>query len=122
VVELARSRREETLRQARIHFNEWRAARGKSLLPHRREPYVDHLQPIVLLAMNTGLRRNELLQLGWQDIDFEAKWLTVRGVSAKNGQTRRIPLNTEAHATLEAWRKLAKEGESRVSPGVGGVD
>jgi integrase len=112
--------REGTLREARIHFNEWRIARGKPALPPRHEPYADHLQPIVLLALNTGLRRSELFHLRWQDIDFEAKWLTVRGVSAKNGQTRRIPLNAEALSTLETWRKLAKDGESRVFPGVGG--
>jgi integrase len=53
-------------------------------------------------------------------IDFEAKWLTVQGVSAKNGQTRRIPLNAEALSILEAWQKLAKEGEPQVFPGVDG--
>jgi hypothetical protein len=46
--------------------------------------------------------------------DFEAKWLTVQGVSAKNGQTRRIPLNAEAFSTLETWRTLPKEGEPQV--------
>jgi integrase len=116
----ALSRREGTLREARTHFNEWRAARGKLPLPPRREPYADHLQPIVLVAMNTGLRRSELFHLRWEDVDFEAKWLTVQGVSAKNGQTRRIPLNAEALSTLETWRTLAKEGEPQVFPGVGG--
>jgi integrase len=57
-----------------------------------------------------------MFHLRWGDIDFEGKWLTVRGVSAKNGQTRRIPLNAEAHTTLDAWRKLAKDGEPRVFP------
>jgi integrase len=116
----ALSRREVTLRDARLHFSEWRAARGKPPLPPRRAPYADHLQPIVLIAMNTGLRRSELFHLRWEDIDFEAKWLTVQGVSAKNGQTRRIPLNAEALSIFEAWRKLAKEGEPHVFPGVGG--
>jgi integrase len=104
----------------KLHFNEWRAARGKLPPPPRREPYADHLQPIVLIAMNTGLRRSELFHLRWEDIDLEAKWLTVQGVSAKNGQTRRIPLNAEALAILEAWRKLAKDGEPQVFPGVDG--
>jgi integrase len=113
-------RREKTLREARVHFNEWRAARGRPLLPIRSEPYVDHLHPIVLLAINTGLRRSELFHLRWEDIDFETKWLTVRGASAKNGQTRRIPLNAEGHSTLEAWRELVKEDEPRVFPGAGG--
>lgn len=46
--------------------------------------------------------------------------ITLPLKSAKNGQTRRIPLNAEALATLETWRKLAKDGKPRVFPGVGG--
>ncbi|MGH8198919.1 MAG: tyrosine-type recombinase/integrase [Steroidobacteraceae bacterium] len=116
----ALSRRDESLRLARIRFNEWRAARHRRPLPLRGEPYADHLHPVVVVAMNTGLRRSELFHLRWEDIDLDARWLTVHGGTAKNGQTRRIPLNTEAHSTLQAWRKLAKEGEPRVFPGVGG--
>lgn len=116
----ALAKREESLRQARIRFNEWRAARGRSLLPPRSEPYADHLQPIVLVAMNPGLRRSELFHVRWEDIDLAAKWLTVQGANANNGQTRRIPLNAEAHVVLEAGRNIAKEAETRVFPGVGG--
>ena len=116
----ALSRRDESLRQSRIRFNEWRAARHRRALPLRGEPYADHLHPVVLVAMNTGLRRSELFHLRWEDVDLDARWLTVHGTTAKNGQTRRIPLNAEAQSTLQAWRRLSKEGETRVFPGVGG--
>ena len=112
--------REESLRQARIRFNEWRTARGRAMLPLRTGEYVDHLRPIVLLALNTGLRRSELFHLRWNDVDLSAKWLCVDGATAKNGQTRRVPLNAEALATLEAWRKQASDAEPRVFPGVCG--
>ena len=112
--------REESLRQARIRFNEWRTARGRHMLPLRTGEYVDHLRPIVLLALNTGLRRSELFHLRWKDVDLTAKWLSVDGATAKNGQTRRVPLNTEALTTLEAWRRQAPDTEARVFPGVGG--
>ena len=112
--------REESLRQARIRFNEWRTARGRSMLPLHTGEYVDHLRPIVLLALNTGLRRSELFHLRWKDVDLTAKLLSVDGATAKNGQTRRLPLNTEALATLEAWRIQASDAEPRVFPGVGG--
>lgn len=49
---------------ARRSANEWRAARKRPLLPEVPEgAYADHLTPAVLLAMNTGLRRGELLAL-----------------------------------------------------------
>ena len=86
--------REESLRQARIRFNEWLTARGQTTLPLRTQAYADHLRPLVLIALNTGLRRGELFHLRWEDLDLNAKWLRVDGATAKNGQTRRIPLNT----------------------------
>lgn len=65
--------------------------------------------------MNTGLRRGELLSLLWTDIDLEGKLLTVRGVTAKSGDTRHIPLNDEALTALKDWRLDSSEGE-RVFP------
>ena len=56
--------------------------------------------------LNTGLRRGEVLQLEWKDVDLEGKWITVSGAIAKNGQTRRMPLNAEAVAILQAWRQF----------------
>ena len=94
----ALSQREGILCEARIHFNEWRVARGKPALPPRREPYTDHRSSTAdraALGLHTGLRRSELGHLR-EDIYFEAKWLTVSGVSAKNGQARRIPLSAQA--------------------------
>ena len=62
------------------------------------------MRPIVLVALNTGLRRGEILQLEWKDVDLDGEWITVGGAIAKNGQTRRIMLNAEALAILQAWR------------------
>ena len=97
--------RERQLREARIRFNAWRVARGKAPLPNRDGDYLDHLRPLVLLAMNTGLRRGELLGLRWSAIDFQAKILTVVAETAKSGHTRRVPLNAEAFEVLSLWHK-----------------
>ena len=66
--------------------------------------YPDHLEPLTLVALNTGLRRGELLALVWGDVELPSARLTVRGTSAKTGLTRRIPLNAEAVRVLEQWR------------------
>jgi len=114
--------REAKLREARDRFNSWRAARGRQALPRRTEEFVDYLRPVVLVALNTGLRRGEILQLEWKDVDLDGKWITVSGAIAKNGQTRRMPLNAEAVALLQAWRQFRSRRASaaRVSPGSDG--
>jgi integrase len=97
--------REKKLRLERDRFNQWRSARGLSVFPPHVHEYVDHLHPIVLLALNTGLRRSELFHLKWKDVNLKTKWLVVVGRTSKNKQTRRVPLNREAVRLLDAWKK-----------------
>src|SRR5205823_1819498 len=59
----------------------------------------------VLLSMNTGLRRGELLKLRWSSIDFAHQLLTVEGPTSKTRQTRHVPLNDEAMSVLTRWRE-----------------
>jgi integrase len=114
--------RENGLRQARIRFNAWRVARGKRLLPEREGDYLDHLRPLVIVALNTGLRRGELLGLTWGSVNFSGKLLTVTAATAKSGHTRRVPLNREALEVLMAWhaRQGKPKSDALVFPGHGG--
>ncbi len=63
----------------------------------------DHLRPIVTLALNTGMRRGELLSLKWHDIDFQKGIIYL--LDTKNGDRREIPLNDLAKKTLVGVRK-----------------
>jgi len=103
--------RETSLREARDRFNVWRERRDYKALPPRAGEFVDHVRPLTLLALNTGLRRGELLTLAWGDVDFAVKQLTVRGHLAKSGQTRNVPLNAEAMKVLAAWREVRPPSE-----------
>ncbi|HEU0153309.1 MAG TPA: site-specific integrase [Arenimonas sp.] len=98
------ARRDAFLIAGRESANQWRDQRDRPLYPVLpRDGYGDHLTPLVLLAMNTGLRRRELLTLRWADINLEAKILTVRAAVAKSGKQRFIPLNADAHRALSKW-------------------
>lgn len=96
--------RDDFLIAGRESANLWRSERNRPLYPCLpRGGFGDHLSPIVLLAMNTGLRRRELLTLRWTDINLEGRMLQVRDEAAKSGKQRYIPLNTEAHGALTQW-------------------
>ncbi|MBS0200539.1 MAG: site-specific integrase [Proteobacteria bacterium] len=99
------------LAAARISANKWRQGKKVPLYPEVPENgYGNYLTPVVLLAMNTGMRRGELMSLEWSDINLEAKMLTVRSENAKSGKQRHIPLNAEALAVLKQWRSQVEGG------------
>jgi integrase len=102
--------REAKRREGREKFNQWRGERGYKTFPEFGI-YTDHLKPIVLLALNTGCRRGELFNLGWQDIDFGNRLVTVVGKTAKSLQTRHIPLNDEAFDTIQKWHSQRGKSE-----------
>jgi integrase len=101
--------RDIKMREARGSANVWRQARDIELLPPLPH-FGDHLTPAVLLSMNTGLRRGELLKLRWESLDFSRQVLTVEGGHAKNRQTRHVPLNDEAMSLLRRWHEQSKNG------------
>lgn len=97
--------REESIRADRDSANQWRADRKQELFADLRcKAFADHLLPLVLISINTGVRQGELFNLAWSDVDFDGKTLTVEGDGSKSGQTRHIQLNSEAHQVLTAWR------------------
>jgi integrase len=106
--------RESKARAERQNYRIWLAARKKELLPEIIEDqYSDHIYPLILLAINTGCRPEELLILEWKDVDLVHKSLTVHGETAKSGRTRHIPLSTEARSVFERWSRspgLKKKG------------
>jgi integrase len=55
--------------------------------------------PLLIIAIETGMRRSELLALTWTDIDLSARVAHVR--VSKNGDTRDVPLTRRAVRTLE---------------------
>lgn len=83
--------REEAIRINRADTNEW----------SKNRIFADHLKPAVLLSLNTGLRRGELLNLKWADVHIDRKNLTVVAETSKTGTTRHIPLNDEALYVLK---------------------
>jgi integrase len=88
--------RDEAMKCIRATTNDQRQKRDQPLLAPLAH-FGDQLTAAVVLTMNTGLRRGELLKLRWAQVDFDRRLLTVEGRNAKSRPTRHLPLNDEGH-------------------------
>jgi len=58
----------------------------------------EHLRPVVILAIYTGMRRGEILSREWRHIDFGLG--VIRVTRTKTGRDRSIPMNEVVRAEL----------------------
>ena len=64
------------------------------------------MQAVIKTAILSGLRKNELLNLKWVDINFNEKYLIAR--ETKNNKTREVPL---CEPLIEVLNSITKIGE-----------
>lgn len=58
-----------------------------------------HLIPIVITALNTGMRKGEILSLKWDNVDLRHGFILLD--VTKNGERREIPINDTLRYTLQ---------------------
>lgn len=51
-----------------------------------------YLRPIIICALHSGMRKSEILQLKWQNIDFKSDLITI--LAQKNGKKSYIPISS----------------------------
>ena len=99
---------------ADVDFLKESASPGRALTPEEETRLLDaasksrcrSLYPVVMLAINTGMRASEIRGLTWTQVDFLANSLTVGKSKTAAGTGRIIPLNSRAMALLTHWRGL----------------
>ena len=63
----------------------------------------EYIKPIIKFALNTGMRKEEILSLKWRCIDFEENKITL--LDTKNGSKRFVPINSDTMEILKEARK-----------------
>ncbi len=53
-----------------------------------------HLRPIIITALNTGMRKMEIASLQWKNVSLKNRVLVVTAENSKNSKPREIPINT----------------------------
>jgi integrase len=82
----------------------------RPVLSYREEQEVmkfasPHLKPIILCALDTGMRRGEILSQDWRDVDFDNELLNVSHSKTPEGEMREIPLTRRLLAVLYPMRR-----------------
>lgn len=72
----------------------------EALLAALDDSYNPWIKPAVILAIETAMRRGELLALRWEDVNLDTR--VARLHDTKNGEARDVPLSTRAIETLKA--------------------
>jgi len=65
-----------------------------------------HLTPIVITALNTGMRKGEILKLRWEQVDLKHGFILLE--LTKNGERREIPINGTLRQTFVALPRHIK--------------
>jgi integrase len=90
------------------------------LVPERRKPRsilgfeeeeqllaaaAPHLRQIIVAALDTGMRRGELLHQRWEHVDFNRRLLSVTQSKTAAGEGREIPLTERVYSLLQTLRQ-----------------
>jgi len=74
-----------------------------------------YLKAIILMALNTAMRKGEILNLRWNDVDFFKEYICIK--ETKSNVIRKIPMNSVVTATLKSIERKGDYVFSGRKPG-----
>ena len=107
-VELIRRPKENRGRERRLSADEDKRLMAELELTSRSEAgtytaggtHNPWIKPIVIFAVETGMRRGEILSLTWKNVDLQKR--VARLIDTKNGEGRSVPLTLKATSLLQS--------------------
>lgn len=66
-----------------------------------------HLKPVLIIALNTGMRLREILTLKWENVNFTQRQILIEGRISKSRRPRKVPMN---RSVMEALRAIPRKG------------
>lgn len=73
----------------------------------------EYIKPIIITALQTAMRKSEILTLKWSDVDINNRVITIDQTNTKNKKKRRIPINSTLRTLLNE-QKLKSGGSEYV--------
>jgi integrase len=84
------------------------------LLDACRSSRCPYLYAVVVLALSTGMRHGEIMNLRWSDVDLLKGRIILH--DTKNGERRNVPLTGHAHHEMEKLSKVRRIDTALVFP------
>lgn len=75
---------------------------------------IPFFKTLIILGIETGMRRGEILGLRWSDISHNRRVITLS--MTKNGSGREVPLSGRAFDALNEWKMRSNVDQPRVFP------
>lgn len=64
-----------------------------------------HLKPIVITTLNTGMKKDEILWLRWDNVDLNAGFILLNQDQTKNSERKELSINQTLRETIQDSRK-----------------
>lgn len=80
-----------------------------------------HLKPILICLIDTGMRRNEVFRLTWQDVDFDTGIIRAVSFKGKQRMERPVAMTVRLRAVLFQLEAIANSPADRVFGVIGDI-
>jgi integrase len=73
-----------------------------------------HLYPLIIAAIDTGMRKGELLTLRWTDVGLPSRLIRLRAFNTKTAKARTVPISDRLAIELEKLWQRCDDADSLV--------
>lgn len=98
-IEVNRMRKVKLMKEGTGRIRVLSSEERQKLMDNIKVPW---LRMAVIVALNTGMRKESIITLRWPEIDFRGDFILKPGT--KGGKTARIPLAPSLKAELASWK------------------
>ena len=77
-------------------------------------PECEYLRPVIIAALQTGMRKSEILTLKWFQVDFNKGFIDI--LKTKSGKERKIPISNKLDKVLRALFAVSDSDYVFVNP------
>lgn len=84
--------------------------RGGKKITAEHKSNRQHLQPLIVVALDTAMRSGELLKLEWKDVDFTGRAIRIVAFNTKTARARTVGMTQRVfHELTRLWEQSPKE-------------